>query len=201
MIAIIDYGAGNIKSLQFALDTVGLPSFVTVDPTEVKKSKAVILPGVGAFKDAMEALRNLELESVIKQEAANGKPLLGICLGMQLFYETSFEDGQWEGLGLLEGNVARIRGDVKVPHIGWNTLSNHGNNPLLTGIKPESFVYFVHSYAVEDFNEETLVGSTNYGGTIPAIVQEKNIIGMQFHPEKSGEIGLQLLKNVGELIK
>ncbi|MFD2627276.1 imidazole glycerol phosphate synthase subunit HisH [Oceanobacillus kapialis] len=201
MIAIIDYGAGNIKSLQFALDKVRLPSFVTVDPNEVKNSKAVILPGVGAFKDAMEALRNLGLESVIKQEAANGKPLLGICLGMQLFYETSFEDGQWEGLGLLEGNVARIRGDVKVPHIGWNTLSNHGNNPLLTGIKPESFVYFVHSYAVEDFNEETLVGSTNYGGTIPAIVQEKNIIGMQFHPEKSGEIGLQLLKNVGELIK
>lgn len=201
MIAIIDYGAGNIKSLQFALDKVGLPSFVTVDPNEVKNSKAVILPGVGAFKDAMEALRNLGLESVIKQEAANGKPLLGICLGMQLFYETSFEDGQWEGLGLLEGNVARIRGDVKVPHIGWNTLTNQGNNPLLTGIKPESFVYFVHSYAVEDFNEDTLVGSTNYGVTIPAIVQEKNIIGMQFHPEKSGELGLQLLKNVGELIK
>ncbi|WP_042220466.1 imidazole glycerol phosphate synthase subunit HisH [Oceanobacillus manasiensis] len=201
MIAIIDYGAGNIKSLQFALDKIGLPSVVTTDPIVVQQSKAVILPGVGAFKDAMEAIRGLGLVEVLQEEAANGKPLLGICLGMQLFYQTSFEDGRWEGLGLLKGAVSRIAGNVKVPHIGWNTLDHHGSPSVLTNINDGAYVYFVHSYAVTDYEDASLVASTTYGEALPAVVQENNIIGMQFHPEKSGEVGLQLLKNFGEMIK
>ncbi|CDO04033.1 imidazole glycerol phosphate synthase subunit HisH 1 [Oceanobacillus picturae] len=201
MIAIIDYGAGNIKSLQFALNKVGLSSVVTTESNVVQESKAIILPGVGAFNDAMEAIRSLGLAKILKEEAANGKPLLGICLGMQLFYETSYEDGRWEGLGLLKGAVSRITGNVKVPHIGWNTLDQHGNNAILRSINPEAYAYFVHSYAVTDYENQSLVASTLYGGTIPAVVQDKNITGMQFHPEKSGAVGLQLLKNFGEMIR
>lgn len=131
MIAIVDYGAGNIKSLQFALNKLNLASCLTTDVQTIEQSNAIILPGVGAFKDAMETLDHLGLTKTLLEEAANGKPLLGICLGMQLFYEKSFEDGEWEGLGLLQGNVSRISNSVKVPHIGWNTLARLINSPLV----------------------------------------------------------------------
>lgn len=200
MIAIIDYGAGNIKSLQFAITKLNLDSCLTTDKQTIKDCEAIILPGVGAFNDAMEALNHLDLVGTLKQEASSGKPLLGICLGMQLFYEKSFEDGDWNGLGLLNGDVKRISSLVKVPHMGWNTLSHHQENPLLTNIKENAYVYFVHSYAVDSYQKEDLISSTNYGGMVPAVVQKNNIVGMQFHPEKSGEVGLQLLQNFGEMI-
>lgn len=200
MIAIIDYGAGNIKSLQFALEKVGLSAQITIDETVIATSDAIILPGVGAFQDAMQALNNQGLTEIIKREADNGKPVLGICLGMQLFYEISEEDGESEGLGLLKGRVSKITGKVKVPHMGWNTLSKHQSSPLVNQIPDHSFVYFVHSYAVKEYAKKTLIATCDYAGTIPAIVQRGNIIGMQFHPEKSGDIGLKLLENVKEMM-
>ncbi|WP_067726396.1 imidazole glycerol phosphate synthase subunit HisH [Oceanobacillus damuensis] len=200
MIAIIDYGAGNIKSLQFALDKLNKKSVLTTDPQVIRDSDSIILPGVGAFKDAMDAINGLGLTKVLQQEAAGGKPILGICLGMQLFYEKSYEDGDWEGLGLLKGNVSKIKDTVKVPHMGWNTITKHKENPLMNGLPNDVYVYFVHSYAVGSLEEDSLVGSTQYGGVVPAIVQQGNITGMQFHPEKSGDIGIKLLKNYGEMI-
>ncbi|WP_156290281.1 imidazole glycerol phosphate synthase subunit HisH [Oceanobacillus salinisoli] len=201
MIAIIDYDAGNIKSLQFALDKLKIESVLTKDLQTIREAKAIILPGVGAFKDAMDSLNKLGMTEVLREEAANGKPLLGICLGMQLFYETSYEDGEWQGIGLLKGSVNRIPDMVKVPHMGWNTLQKHKESPLFDKISDDSYVYFVHSYAIGgSYDSDTLVASSEYGTTIPAIVQKGNVTGMQFHPEKSGEVGLQLLKNYGELI-
>lgn len=200
MIAIIDYGAGNIKSLQFALTKIGLDSQLTTNPDIISQSNGIILPGVGAFRDAINALTDLDLSSLLKQESAKGKPLLGICLGMQLLYDKSYEDGEWNGLGLFQGEVARIDNSVKVPHMGWNTLTQHRNSDLLSGITENPYVYFVHSYAVSSYNSDDLVSSTSYGGTVPAIVQKDNLVGMQFHPEKSGTVGLQLLRNFGAML-
>lgn len=200
MIAIIDYGAGNIKSLQFALDKLGKTSKLTMDPEEIYQADSIILPGVGAFKDAMEALQRYQLDTILKEEAANGKPILGICLGMQLFYEFSEENGGCRGLGLLSGSVKRISDKVKVPHMGWNILQSDQPRALLNHLGDEPYVYFVHSYAVDDLEENTLVASADYGGRVPAIVQDKNITGMQFHPEKSGDAGIALLKNYEESI-
>ncbi|MBY7142240.1 imidazole glycerol phosphate synthase subunit HisH [Virgibacillus sp. NKC19-3] len=200
MIAIIDYGAGNVKSLQFALTKENMDSCLTTDPKRIQNSKAIILPGVGAFNDAMETLHKLGLIEVLKQEVAAGKPVLGICLGMQLFYETSYEDGSWDGLGLLQGEVSRISSSVKVPHMGWNNITQEKESPWFTSITDNAYVYFVHSYAVSSFREETLLASTDYGGKVPAIVQKDNITGIQFHPEKSGTTGMQLLQNFGEMM-
>ncbi|WP_430788800.1 imidazole glycerol phosphate synthase subunit HisH [Virgibacillus flavescens] len=200
MIAIIDYGAGNIKSLQFAFDKLDLETCVTSDKQVILASDAIILPGVGAFNDAMKALEAHDLLEVLKQEALSGKPFLGICLGMQLLYDQSFEDGVWTGLGLLNGKIKRIPSSVKVPHMGWNTLTLHQQSPILKNIKDQDYVYFVHSYFAADWNEDALISSCFYGEKLPAIVQKNNVIGMQFHPEKSGEAGIQLLKNFGEMI-
>lgn len=200
MIAIIDYGAGNIKSLQFALDKLGKTSKLTMDPQEIHQADSIILPGVGAFKDAMEALQRYQLDTILKKEAANGKPILGICLGMQLFYEFSEENGGCTGLGFLSGSVKRISDIVKVPHMGWNILQADQPGALLNNLGEEPYVYFVHSYAVDDLDENTLAASADYGGRVPAIVQDKNITGMQFHPEKSGDVGIALLKNYEESI-
>jgi glutamine amidotransferase len=200
MIAIIDYGAGNIKSLQFALNRLHLDSRLTVDEKAIKDSNAIILPGVGAFNDAIKKLDQSGLPEVLQSEAKKEKPILGICLGMQLFYETSYEDGKWEGLQLLKGEIRRISSSVKVPHMGWNTMTKQQDSPLLNQVIEGDYVYFVHSYKVVNNDEQTLLASTDYGGKIPAIVRQDNIIGMQFHPEKSGTAGLQLLKNFGEMI-
>lgn len=200
MIAIIDYGAGNIKSLQFALDKLGKTSKLTMDPQEIHQADSIILPGVGAFKDAMEALQRYQLDTILKKEAANGKPILGICLGMQLFYEFSEENGGCTGLSFLSGSVKRISDKVKVPHMGWNILQADQPGALLNNLGDKPYVYFVHSYAVDDPDENTLAASADYGGRVPAIVQDKNITGMQFHPEKSGDVGIALLKNYEESI-
>ncbi|WP_010529315.1 imidazole glycerol phosphate synthase subunit HisH [Lentibacillus jeotgali] len=200
MIAIIDYGAGNIKSLQFALTKAGLESQLTNNQDTIRQSDGIILPGVGAFHDAMTALHALGLTSILQEEAADGKPILGICLGMQLLYDTSYEDGKWDGLRLLHGEAGRINDAVKVPHMGWNTLTYHNRSLLLKGIPENSYVYFVHSYAIKSYNPYELISSTDYGGKVPAIVQKDNLIGMQFHPEKSGGTGLQLLQNFGAML-
>ncbi|WP_188456070.1 imidazole glycerol phosphate synthase subunit HisH [Virgibacillus oceani] len=200
MIAIIDYGAGNIKSLQSALLGLDMKSCLTSDKQVIANSKAIILPGVGAFKDAMDALHELGLSEVLQKEADKGKPILGICLGMQLLYEKSFENGEWNGLAILDGVIKRIDGNVKVPHMGWNTLAHHQSTNLLANINEQEYVYFVHSYYVDEFNKQELISSCEYGVQVPAIVQKDNIFGMQFHPEKSGKNGLQLLKNFGEMV-
>jgi imidazole glycerol-phosphate synthase subunit HisH len=200
MIAIIDYGAGNIKSLQFTLSKLNIPNILTQDETIIRNSKAMILPGVGSFQDAMEELKKANLDTIIKQEVENGKPILGICLGMQLFYETSNEGGNSEGLGLLKGHIDRIPTSVKVPHMGWNTLHFKQGYEITSNIPVEdTYVYFVHSYYANKVEEEDVVGSCTYGDEVPAIVQRDNIIGMQFHPEKSSAIGMQLLKNFKEM--
>ncbi|WP_404451104.1 imidazole glycerol phosphate synthase subunit HisH [Virgibacillus necropolis] len=200
MIAIVDYGAGNLKSLQFAFDKLGLKTCITSDEKIIKASDAIILPGVGAFNDAMKALNAQDLIDVLTREASSGKPFLGICLGMQLLYDLSFEDGEWNGLELLDGKIEQIAPTVKVPHMGWNTLTHHQESPILKNIENDAYVYFVHSYFASEWMKESLVSSCVYGDLVPAIVQKDNVVGMQFHPEKSGQTGLQLLKNFGEMI-
>lgn len=200
MIAIIDYGAGNIKSLQIALTALSIENIVTREESIIRQSNAIILPGVGAFQDAMDQLKRHSLDRILQEEAAAGKPILGICLGMQLFYETSTEGTLSEGLGLMKGHIQRINANVKVPHMGWNTLQIKRNEYITTNIPDHSYVYFVHSYYATDLNTEDLIATSQHGETIPALVQHNNIIGMQFHPEKSGDVGMQLLKNFWEMV-
>jgi imidazole glycerol-phosphate synthase subunit HisH len=203
MISIIDYGAGNLKSVYHALQNLRLEAEVTSNKENINQSDALILPGVGAFKDAMDNLYEADLVDCIKENVTNGKPILGICLGMQLFYEKSFENGEWAGLGLLQGDVVRFNQDLKVPHMGWNNLipgPNHNTNEGIgKNVTTEDYTYFVHSYYVSPKHEEEVVFWSDYGIQFPAVVQKNNIFGMQFHPEKSSESGMTLLKNFGEM--
>jgi glutamine amidotransferase len=201
MVAIVDYGMGNLKSVQKALAFLGIASFISSDEEKIKNSKAIIIPGVGAFPDAMENMKSKGLDLLIKEEAKAGKPILGICLGMQLLFEEGKEIETTQGLGFLKGKITEITGLVKVPHMGWNSLSFKESSPLLEGVKEGSFVYFVHSYFAKLGEEKILNAYTEYGTNLPAIVSKNNIFGIQFHPEKSGEIGMKILKNFGELIK
>ncbi|RTE05660.1 imidazole glycerol phosphate synthase subunit HisH [Paenibacillus whitsoniae] len=195
MIAIIDYGMGNLHSVSKAVERLGYEAVVTGDPTAIMAAEGAILPGVGAFGDAMEHLRETGLDAVVKQYAASGKPLLGICLGMQLLFSSSEEHGDHEGLGLLPGAVVRFRGDYKVPHMGWNRLSyKQAESPIFAGIE-EGHVYFVHSYHAKPERESDLLAVTDYYQPVTAIVGRDNVYGMQFHPEKSGETGMKLLDN------
>ena len=200
MIAIIDYGAGNIKSLQFALERLQIPSILTSDKQKIEQADALILPGVGSFYDAMDKLNEKQLDTVIKKEVQNGKPLLGICLGMQMLFETSTEGGNSQGLGLLKGKIDIIPNTVKVPHMGWNLLNIQLEQPIVQKLPKRPFVYFVHSYYAQSTEPTNVIANTDYDVSIPAIVQQDNIIGIQFHPEKSGEAGLQILRNFGGII-
>ncbi|MGO4499583.1 imidazole glycerol phosphate synthase subunit HisH [Paenibacillus sp. 2RAB27] len=201
MIAIIDYGMGNLHSVSKAVERLGYEAVVTGDPEQILAAEGAILPGVGAFGDAMEHLRESGLDEVVKQYAASGKPLIGICLGMQLLFTSSEEHGQHEGLGLLPGSVVRFRGDYKVPHMGWNLLSyKQSESPIFKGIE-EGHVYFVHSYHVKPERESDLLAVTDYYQPVTAIVGRDNVYGMQFHPEKSGDNGMQLLGNFLTLCK
>ena len=203
MIAIIDYGLGNLNSVFKALERLGFDTKITGNPKEIDEANALILPGVGALHDAMENLKQANLIDCIKENVKKGKPILGICLGMQLLYEKSFEDGEWEGLGLLKGEIvkfdeSKFSEKLKVPHMGWNQLVVEKENEILKYVNEGDYVYFVHSYyADSDFSE--VVAYTNYGVKVPAIVAKKNIYGMQFHPEKSGDVGERILKNFLEL--
>lgn len=198
MIAIVDYGVGNLFSLRSSLAAVGAEAEVTKDASVIRSAGKVILPGVGAFEDAMNKLRSSGLAETVKAEAAAGKPLLGICLGMQMLFDRSFEYGEHEGLGLIPGSVVPI-GDViptglKIPHIGWNALHFSGRkSPLFRYIKEGDCVYFVHSYYAADC-EKNVIATAEYGAELTAAVQKDNIFGCQFHPEKSGKVGLGILR-------
>ena len=196
MIGIVDYGMGNLFSVSKALERLGAEYFISSEKEELLKADAMILPGVGAFRDAMA---RLQVETV-KEFAASGKPLLGICLGMQLLFEESEENGLTKGLGLLPGSVKRFPGKTyKVPHMGWNRLEFVNSSPLLKNLE-EDYVYFVHSYFVEAENSEVLIAKANYHENVSAIVGRDNIFGMQFHPEKSSKLGMALLNNFLQLV-
>lgn len=206
MIGIIDYGMGNLYSVSKALERNGFNYILSGDVNELKRADGLILPGVGSFKDAMSILNETGLTNFIKEEVANGKPLLGICLGMQLLFEESEENGLTEGLGLLKGRVTRFRGvdqkgeSYKVPHMGWNSLTFHRGTPLLQGLE-EGYVYFVHSYHVETSDEEVVLASSMYDVDVPAVVGKGNIFGTQFHPEKSSDLGVGMLKNYATVVE
>ena len=203
MIAIIDYGVGNLFSLHSSFACIGVDAEVTGDPEQVRRAEKIILPGVGAFGDAAEKLRSTGMADVVKEETAKGKPLMGICLGAQLLLERSFEYGEHEGLGLIKGNVRPIADvipeDLKIPQIGWNALKFCGEpNPIFKYINEGDYVYFVHSYYMADCAENT-IAEDEYGAMLTAAVANENVIGCQFHPEKSGDVGLRILKAFCEL--
>lgn len=203
MIIIIDYGMGNLKSVYNALKNLDIPCKISSSIDEISKADSLILPGVGAFKDAVDNLRKLGLVDVIKAKVLEGTPLLGICLGMQMLYEKGYEVEERDGLGFLKGEIRLMepKEKLKIPHIGWNRLE-YTKDSSFRQIDKEEFVYYVHSYRATNIDEEQLVAYSQYGEfKIPGLVQNKNVIGAQFHPEKSGDIGLNILKKFGEMVK
>ena len=197
MIAVLDYGVGNLFSLKSSFSVIGAEAMVTADPAVIRKADRLILPGVGAFADAAEKLRRSGLDRVLKEEAAKGKPLMGICLGMQLLFERSFEYGEHEGLGLLRGEIRPIAEQIpqglKIPQMGWNGLIIKRESPLLRYTREGDFVYFVHSYSAVGC-DDSLLAVTEYGAELTACVGKGNVFGCQFHPEKSGNVGLNILR-------
>jgi glutamine amidotransferase len=201
MIAIVDYDAGNLRSVVKAMLHLGQEPVITRDPKELHRADKVILPGVGAFGDAMEKLHHYQLVDVIREIAVSDKPLFGICLGQQLLFESSVEAEGVEGLSILEGKILRIpdQPGMKIPHMGWNSLSIRPGARLYKGIPDQSYVYFVHSYYLKAKDESIVAASTEYGTVIHASVEKDNIFACQFHPEKSGDVGLKILQNFIEL--
>lgn len=197
MVAIIDYDAGNIKSVEKALHYLGEEAVITRDRDTILGADRVILPGVGAFGDAMEKLRTYELDKVIQEVVAQNTPFLGICLGLQLLFESSEESEGVEGLGILKGKVVRLpeENNLKIPHIGWNSLKYPNPGRLFAGIAEDSYVYFVHSYYLQSKDPSIVTATTEYGTLIHASVEQGNVFACQFHPEKSSEVGMQILKN------
>ena len=202
MIAVIDYGVGNLFSLRSSFAAIGQEAAVTNDIQEIRRADRLILPGVGAFRDAAEKLRASGMDRAVKEEAAKGKPLLGVCLGMQMLFERSYEYGVYEGLGLLKGEIRpideRIPAGLKIPQMGWNALKIVKDSPLLKNTREGEYVYFVHSYSAVDCGD-SLLAVTEYGADLTACVGKGNVFGCQFHPEKSGEAGLRILQAFCEL--
>ena len=202
MIVIVDYGVGNLFSLRSSFAAIGAEVAVSSDADVIRNADKIILPGVGAFGDAAKKLRETGLDRVLVEEAKKGKPLMGICLGMQLLFDKSFEYGEHQGLGLVPGNVRPIRdvipNDLKIPHIGWNALRFRGNSPIFKYLNEGDCVYFVHSFYASDC-DDYVSADTEYGAYLTAAVQNKNVFGCQFHPEKSGNTGLKILKAFAEL--
>ena len=201
MIAIIDYDAGNIRSVEKAMAKLGQEVWITRDRERIMNADKVILPGVGSFGDAMSHLREYNLVEVIKDVVAEKKPFLGICLGLQLLYESSEETPGVEGLGILKGKILKIpeQEGLKIPHMGWNSLHLQNDGRLFRGIEQNPYVYFVHSYYLKAEEEETVKATTEYSVKIHASVEKDNVFACQFHPEKSSDLGLQILKNFAEL--
>lgn len=200
MIHIIDYGAGNLFSVQNALNYLQIENKIVADPAELETADSIILPGVGAFRDAMSMLNQSGFTEAIKRQVAIGKPLLGICLGMQMLFEKGYEFGETDGLGLIPGSVVRINdGNWKVPHVGWNDLIVLYDCPLSMGITEGDYVYYVHSYRA-DTSDDYISCYTLYNEKIPGLVFHNHVYGTQFHPEKSGQVGMQILKNFAKLV-
>ena len=198
MIGIINYGLGNLFSLRSSFEAIGEDVIVTGDPKEMSACDRLVLPGVGAFRDAANLLNETGLDEVIKEEASSGKPVLGICLGMQLLLDISYEYGEWKGLGLIPGAIRPIREaandpDLLIPQIGWNALKLYHNHPLFADTREGDYVYFVHSYYA-DAAPEHVIATTEYGAELTAAVAKENVFGCQFHPEKSGPVGLKILR-------
>lgn len=197
MVAVVDYGVGNLFSLCSSLNFIGQENIVTSDPEKIKQADKIILPGVGAFGDAVEKLKSSGLFSLLQQQAKEGKDIMGICLGMQLLFEKSYEFGEHEGLGLLKGEIVPMKGAIdekyKIPHIGWNALTFKKESRLFKYIKNGDCVYFVHSFYA-DRCSDSLIASAEYGREITAAVEKGNVCGCQFHPEKSGQVGLSILR-------
>jgi glutamine amidotransferase len=202
MIAITDYGVGNLFSIKSSLDVIGAESVVTSDAQVLRSADKIILPGVGAFRDAQRKLSESGLDKVIKEEAAKGKPILGICLGMQLLFDKSFEYGEYEGLGLIKGEIrpiADVIGEgLSIPHIGWNPLIIKKKTPLFKYLNDGDCVYFVHSYYAADC-DDSVTATAEYGSFLTASAEQGNVYGCQFHPEKSGKAGLSILKAFAEM--
>lgn len=196
--AIVDYGVGNLKSVANAMKYLGLNTCITGDAGELERADAIILPGVGAFPDAVEKLRGTGLDRGLTMQAEK-KPVLGICLGMQLLFDMGYEVRPCAGLGLIPGKVDRIETEYKLPHIGWNSLTFQNDSPIFKGLKDGERVYFVHSFCAYADLESTVTARTDYGPSVVAAVGKGNVFGCQFHPEKSGETGLKILRNFGEL--
>lgn len=197
-IAVVDYNVGNLMSVNNGMKYLGFSTKVTADPKELELADAIILPGVGAFPDAAQKLRQSGMLEEIRRQSGK-KPVLGICLGMQLLFEKGYEVREAEGLGLVPGTVELIQTDYKLPHIGWNGLKFGTPSPLFQGVDEDSYVYFVHSFCGHAANPDHVIATTDYGTEVTAAVQNGNVFGTQFHPEKSGDIGLQMLRNFGGL--
>lgn len=205
MIGIIDYGVGNLFSLRSSFEAIGADVFVSSDKSELQKADGLILPGVGAFSDAISKLKENSLDDFLREECAKGKPLMGICLGMQLLFKKSYEYGEYDGLALLKGEVVPMAGkipeELKIPHIGWNSLDIKKTDcPLMKSTKNGDFVYFVHSFYAQNCGD-SLLATTEYGATLTAAVAKNNVYGCQFHPEKSGEVGLNILRAFADICK
>lgn len=198
MIAVIDYGMGNLRSVQKAFEFLGYEAVVTNSPQKIEAAGKVVLPGVGAFGDAIKTIRECGLDEAVYKIVEKGVPLLGICLGMQMMFDKSFENGEHTGLGLMPGEIVRLPGGQKVPQIGWNCLNVNMRSPLFEGIGNEPYVYFVHSYHL--LTDAPVVSATCfYGREIQVAAQKDNVFALQFHPEKSGETGLKILDNFGRI--
>lgn len=194
-VAIIDYGVGNLRSVEKAFAAMGCEAVVSGDESVLQSAERLVLPGVGAFASCMTALRERGFDSLVRERAAAGTPLLGICVGMQMLFEVSDEFGTTDGLGLLRGRVRRFANDLVVPQVGWNRIRQRRQHGLFAGVEDGAFCYFVHSYYCEPENTDLMVGETEYGVKYASVVANENICGVQFHPEKSQHVGLQMLKN------
>ena len=201
MITIVDYGMGNLRSVQKAFQKLSVEAEISASPTKIARAEKLVLPGVGAFRDAIAELKNKDMVGPVKDHIAAGKPFLGICLGLQLLFDVSYEDGEWEGLGIVPGEVRRLKDmpDLKIPHMGWNSLQIAGNPRILKDIPEGSHFYFVHSYHVVPREESVIAATTTHGQSFVSVIEKENLFATQFHPEKSQRLGLKLLGNFAEL--
>jgi len=200
-IAIIDYGVGNLRSVERAFAATGNPATITDDSSVLRQAKGLVLPGVGAFAACMKALSSRGFDALVRERVAEGTPLLGICVGMQLLFEESEEFGNATGLGLIRGRVRRLPSDEVVPQVGWNQIRKRNLHPILSRIEDDTFFYFVHSYYCDVADETIVIGETDYGVTYPSLIGQGDLYGVQFHPEKSQAVGLQLLSNFAHRVR
>jgi len=201
MIVIVDYGVGNIRNVERAFTKLNMDVVVTRDIGKIDQASAIVLPGVGAFRDAINNLKKYDLVECLQRNAKKGTWIIGICLGMQLLYDKSYEDGEYDGLGLLRGDIVKFDdSELKVPHMGWNQLVRRRDDEIARGLSENDYVYFVHSYYLRNEDPDSVICTSFYGVDVPAMIRKNNIIGMQFHPEKSSAVGVKILSNIKELI-